>query len=207
MVTTMSDQLAAGTTPKDELTLEQWSAMPEDEPGELVDGRLEAEEMPDFVHELIVTWLAHAFRSWLGGRGGFVGGSGAKFAVAPRRGRKPDLSVYLPDGGKPPRRGVIRLPPDLVVEVISPRPADVRRDRLDKMNDYAAFGVRWYWLIDPDTRSLEIFERGADGRYVRALGASGDALAAVPGCEGLVLDLPALWREVDALGPDEPVTG
>jgi len=54
---------------------------------------------------------------------------------------------------------------------------------------------------------LELFERGADGRYVRALGASGDAIATVPGCEGLMLDLPALWREVEALGPDEPITG
>jgi len=184
----MSDQSAAGPTPRDDLTLEQWAAMPEDEPGELVDGRLEEEEMPDFVHELIVTWLGHAFRSWLSGLGGFVGGSGVKFAVGLRR-------------------GLVRLPPDIVVEVISPRPADVRRDRVEKMNDYAAFGVRWYWLIDPEPRSVEVFERGADARYVRALGASGDALAAVPGCEGLVLDLPALWREVDALGPDEPVTG
>ena len=31
--------------------------MPEDEAGEVVDGRLEEEEMPDFVHELIVLWL------------------------------------------------------------------------------------------------------------------------------------------------------
>jgi len=83
----MSDQSAAGPTPRDDLTLEQWAAMPEDEPGELVDGRLEEEEMPDFVHELIVIWLGHAFRTWLAGRGGFVGGSDAKFAVSPRRGR------------------------------------------------------------------------------------------------------------------------
>ena len=203
----MSDQSTAGSTPEDDLTLEQWAAMPEDEAGGVVDGRLEEEEMPDFVHELIVIWLGHAFRSWLGGRGGFVGGSGAKFAVAPRRGRKPDLSVYLPGGARPPRRGLVRLPPDIAVEVISPRPADVRRDRVEKMNDYAAFGVRWYWLIDPEARSLEVFERGPDGWYVRALGASGDAIAAIPGCEGLVLDLPALWREVEALGPDEPLTG
>src|SRR5205823_4374600 len=38
----MSDQSAAGPTPRDDLTLEQWAAMPEDEPGELVDGRWEA---------------------------------------------------------------------------------------------------------------------------------------------------------------------
>src|SRR5438093_284464 len=138
----MSDQSAAGPTPRDDLTLEQWAAMPEDEPGELVDGRLEEEEMPDFVHELIVTWLGHAFRSWLSGLGGFVGGSGVKFAVGLRRGRKPDLSVYLAGGGRPPRRGLVRLPPDIVVEVISPRPADVRRDRVEKMNDSAALSAQ-----------------------------------------------------------------
>ena len=46
MVATMSDQSAAGSTPKDDLSIEQWAAMPEDEPGELVDGRLE-EEIPE----------------------------------------------------------------------------------------------------------------------------------------------------------------
>lgn len=204
----MSDPSATGSSAdRDELSLEQWAEMPEDEPGELVDGRLEEEEVPDFVHELIVTWLAHVFRSWLAGRGGFVGGSDAKFAVAPRRGRKPDLSVYLPGTRRPPRRGLVRIPPDIVVEILSPRPADVRRDRVEKMTDYAAFGVRWYWLVDPEARSLEIFERGGDGQYVRALGPSADPIVTVPGCDGLVLDLPALWREIDALGPDDPVTG
>ncbi len=199
----MSDPAALDRPLEGEISLEQWAAMPEDDPGELVDGRLAEEEMPDFVHELVVTWLVYVLRSWLAGRGGFVGGSDAKFAVRPRRGRKPDLSVYLPGGARPPRRGLVRVPPDIMVEVISPRPADVRRDRLEKMNDYAAFGVRWYWLLDPDARSLEIFERGDDGRYVRALGASGDRVAEVPGCEGLVLDLPALWGEVETLGPEE----
>ena len=47
----MSDQSTAGSTPEDDLTLEQWAAMPEDEAGEVVDGRLEEEEMPDYLHE------------------------------------------------------------------------------------------------------------------------------------------------------------
>ena len=179
MVTTMSDQLAAGTTPKDELTLEQWAAMPEDEPGELVDGRLEEEEMPDFVHELIVTWLAHAFRSWLGGRGGFVGGSGAKFAVAPRRGRKPDLSVYLPGGGRPPRRGVIRLPPDLVVEVLSPD--DRPRQVMDKVGEYLEAGTRLVWVIAPRPGRATVYRSLTDVSDLRLPEGVLDGEDVVPG--------------------------
>ena len=54
----------------------------------------------------------------------------------------------------------------------------------------------------PEARVLEIFELGADGRYVIALTAA-DGAHPVPGCEGLVLDLDALWAEVDRL----PETG
>lgn len=186
-----------------ELTLDAWAGLPEDEPGELVNGRLEEEEVPDAIHELIVTWLGHVLRTWLSGRGGFVLGSEAKFAVRPRRGRKPDLSVFLPGDRKPPRRGLIRVPPDIAVEIVSPVARDVRRDRLEKMDDYAAFRVRWYWIVDPEPCSVEIYELAADGRYARALGATGQ-VESVPGCEGLVLDLPALWEEIERLGPDEP---
>src|ERR1051326_9318052 len=41
------------------LTFEEWAAMDEDEPGEWVDGRLEEEEVPDLIHELVVSWLIH----------------------------------------------------------------------------------------------------------------------------------------------------
>ncbi|HEU4618783.1 MAG TPA: Uma2 family endonuclease [Gammaproteobacteria bacterium] len=51
----------------------------------------------DLVHELAVTWLVSLFRRWLGQRGGFVFGSEAKFVVGQDRGRKPDISVYLPE--------------------------------------------------------------------------------------------------------------
>jgi hypothetical protein len=51
---------------------------------------------PPPVHELFVSWFIGHFGDWLAPRRGFVFGSGGKFAVAPRRGRKPDVTVYLP---------------------------------------------------------------------------------------------------------------
>lgn len=175
--------------------------MLEDEVGELVDGELEEGEMPSFEHELVVAWLIRVLANWLSPRGGFVGGSDARFAVAPNRGRTPDVSAYLP-GRRPPRQGLIDVPPDIMVEVVSPSPADGRRDRVVKLNEYAAFGVRWYWLVDPQLRSLEVLELGDDGRYVHALDVTEGVLDRLPGCEGLTLDLDALWQEVDRLAAE-----
>ena len=93
-------------------------------------------------------------------------------------------------------------PPHVVVEVVSPRPRDVHRDRIDKLGDYARFGVRFYWLIDPQTRLLEILEREDSGRYAIAVSAS-EGRVIVPGCEDLVLDLDDLWAEIALLVADE----
>lgn len=190
------------------MSLAAWAAMPEDEPGELVDGRLEEEEVSSYEHEIVVGWLIRMLGNWLAPRGGFVGGSEAKFAVQPTRGRKPDVSAYLPGSRKPPRQGVIDVPPDIMVEVVSSTPKDGRRDRVDKLKEYAAFGVRWYWLVDPQLRSLEVLELGHDGRYVHAHDATEGLVESVPGCQGLVLDLDALWGEIDRLdsesAPNEP---
>ena len=41
------------------MTFEEWAAMVEEEPGELVHGRLEQEEVQDLIHELVVSWLIH----------------------------------------------------------------------------------------------------------------------------------------------------
>jgi Uma2 family endonuclease len=195
----MSRRTFAESPTAPELSLDEWFALPEDEPGELVDGHLEEEEVPDTLHELLVALLARLLGNWIFPQGGLVAGSEAKFAVGSGRGRKPDLTVYLPGSRRPPARGLIRVPPDIAIEVVSPTPRDGRRDRVEKLADYAVFGVAWYWLLDPHLRSLEILELDAQGRYLHVLGASAGTLQKIPGCEGLTLDLDALWAAVDNL--------
>jgi Uma2 family endonuclease len=118
-----------------------------------------------------------------------VAGSGAKFAVSRNRGRTPDLTMYLRDARRPPLQGLIDVPPSVAVEIVTPSPRDERRDRVEKLREYAAFGVKWYWILDPELRMLDVLELGSDGRYVHAVAASDGLVDDVPGCEGLALDL------------------
>jgi Uma2 family endonuclease len=46
--------------------------------------------------------------------------------------------------------------PDLIVEIISP--GSILNDRVDKRIAYEQAGVREYWLIDPNNRSIEVYE-------------------------------------------------
>jgi Uma2 family endonuclease len=46
----------------------------------------------------------------------------------------------------------IKGTPDLLVEALSPSTSN--RDLRDKRNIYARCGVPWYWLIDPEVRSI-----------------------------------------------------
>lgn len=174
------------------MSLDAWAAMDEDEPGELVDGVLVEEEDVGALHDTIVMWLGHVLHGWLAGRGRVLGPD-SKMAVATNRGRKPDVSVYL-TRAKLPARKVVRTPPDIAIEVVSPTAKDRRRDRFEKVTEYAAFGVRYYWLVDPEVRTLEVLELDR-GTYRIALVAS-EGRASIPGCEGLELDLDALWAEL-----------
>jgi Uma2 family endonuclease len=144
-----------------------------------------------------VTWLIRVIGGWLGSKG-FVFGSDLKLLVGEATGRRPDVVVLLPGSPPPPRRGPLIEPPDIVIEVISPVPRDERRDRVEKMSEYARFGVRYYWLVDPALATFEMFERAPAG-YTQVVAFTSGRVESVPGCAGLVIDVDALWAELQRL--------
>jgi Uma2 family endonuclease len=181
------------------MTVEEWGALDEDDDRELEDGVLVEGEMTNLLHELVVKWLVVLLSGYFDPKGGFVCGSGIGIVIGPRRGRIPDVVCFAP-GKRPEPRGVVRVPPDVIVEVISPDQLQhVRRDRIQKPIDYAKIGVRYYWLVDPEARTFEIWELGDDERYARACAATEGAIDSIPGCPGLVVNLDALWAELDRL--------
>jgi Uma2 family endonuclease len=62
-----------------------------------------------------------------------------------------------------PEAAWFELPPDWVCEILSPSTA--RLDRVTKLPLYALHGVRHAWLVDPDLRTLEVFEN-RDGKWL-----------------------------------------
>jgi Uma2 family endonuclease len=175
------------------LTVEQWYALDDDESSdELVDGMLEEAEVPDRVHELVITWLVLGLGPWVHACGGFIFASGLRMAIRKHTGRIPDVACYL--RGRRPEAGLVRSAPDIVVEIVSPRPRDARRDRVEKIGDYAEMGAKQYWIVDPKLRTFEVWKLDKTGRYLRAVAASSGRVRA-----GVTLDLDALWAEVDRL--------
>src|SRR5207237_4696280 len=75
--------------------------------------------------------------------------------------RKPDVSFVrygrFPGGVLP--KGWAKIPPDLAVEVISPRDTAYELD--EKLEDYRKVGVPLVWVINPNSRTVRI-HRGDD---------------------------------------------
>ena len=67
---------------------------------------------------------------------------------------QPDVLVIC-DKSKIMRWGIMGAP-DFVLEVLSK--STKRKDSLTKTSKYAAAGVREYWIIDPDSKKLLIYD-------------------------------------------------
>lgn len=70
-----------------------------------------------------------------------------------------------------------------------------RVDRTDRLEIYAREHVRWAWLVNPLTRSLEVLERADRGRLLRDVWRDGVRMRAEP-FDAIEIDLAVLWVDV-----------
>jgi hypothetical protein len=68
-----------------------------------------------------------------------------------------------------------------------------------KIREYAAFGVAWYWIVDPEHRLLQIHELASSQEYRVAAQHRSGVVSDVLGCPGLVLPLDQLWAKIEQL--------
>ncbi len=167
---------------------------PPEKVAEIVAGELHLSPRPRARHGLASGELFGELRSSFGGRGG--GPGGWVFLIEPELHLGdailvPDVAGWLIARFPVEDLAFFSAPPDWVCEVLSPSTA--RLDRLRKLPLYAAQGVRFAWLVDPETRTLEAY-RDEGGRWLQ-LGVFGDdaKLKAEP-FEAMELQLDRLWN-------------
>lgn len=78
------------------------------------------------------------------------------FSDEPARFRKPDASAVRRErlAGLEPDPGLMPIPADLVVEVISP--GETSYDVAEKVEDYLANGFKLVWVVHPNTRTVNV---------------------------------------------------
>jgi Uma2 family endonuclease len=78
------------------------------------------------------------------------------YALSPSTRRSPDVAVILGDRQDELRNAkVISIVPDIAAEVVSPNERPGRMHR--KLKQYFQACVKQVWLIDPETREVEIW--------------------------------------------------
>ena len=179
--------------PSASYTWDDFIALDEDDPRELIDGELVEVEVPTLRHERIVTELTYWLSAWShAGHGGYALVSGYKIRVSEKRGVMPDVQFYRKGNEIPADQdqGLVRGRADLLVEIVSP--SSRRYDRVKKLNWYAGLGVPEYWIVDPEVRTLErlVLKEGA---YVIAASLDGEEIFRPESFEGMEIPLAKLW--------------
>ena len=141
----------------------------EEERFEIIDGEAVMLAAPSSAHQWVSMELAGQLHAYLKGKNCRV--FAAPFDVRPfekdgdlpedvRTVVEPDLSVVC-DLSKIDSHGC-KGAPDLIIEILSPSTA--RMDRFLKFDLYQRAGVREYWIVDPDTRTVQVYTL-EEGRY------------------------------------------
>ena len=90
-----------------------------------------------------------------------------------------------------PRKGAIKLAPDWICEVLSPRTRSY--DHVVKRRYYAALGVSYLWYLDPTDRTLTASKLEA-GRWVELGAWKDDETARIEPFDAMELSLADLWE-------------
>jgi Uma2 family endonuclease len=164
----------------------------ESEKAEFINGEKIVQSPAKFKHTFVVGKLLNLLENYVSANSfGWVGFEKVMISLT-RNDYEPDICFFRADTADAFHSNQMRFPaPDFVVEVLSASTAAI--DRGVKFEDYAAHGVGEYWIIDPDTETVEQYRLAGD-RYELAIKAQTGELRsfAVP---GFVIPVRAIFDE------------
>ncbi|PJF46788.1 MAG: Uma2 family endonuclease [Chloroflexi bacterium] len=179
----LRDRIAA-TLEEEQVRREQfYETVREDQKAEFINGEVIVHSPAQFHHTRTVTHLIRLLSAFVEARGMGITGTEKMMISLSRNDYEPDICYFAEAKARLFTGDQTRFPaPDLIVEVLSPSTEQI--DRTIKFEDYAAHGVTEYWLVEPETETVEQYVL-SQGRYELAMKSRTGTLAsiAIPGFE------------------------
>ena len=156
---------------------------------ELIDGELVALPPESGLNIIIATHLVLVFSRVVDYR--LIRAHSCELQVSGQvQNRYPDLVILKPEHlALTQQRSTVTLdmlPPQLVVEVVSPGKVNHQRDYVEKHEQYAARGIPEYWIVDPQAKVVIVL-RLDTGTYVEVGQFRGQEQIVSPAFPGLEL--------------------
>ena len=151
-------------------TYADYSEWDDDKRWELIDGEAYAMGAPNRVHQEISAQLFRVIVNHLVGKSCKVYAAPFDVRLNADSGDdtvvQPDILVVC-DKTKLDEKGCLGAP-DMVIEILSP--ATALRDKVIKLRRYLRAGVREYWIVDPDSKSVSVHILKNGEYYISAYG-------------------------------------
>jgi len=173
-------------------TYEDYKNLPESETKryELLEGELIMVPSPGSYHQQISGNLEFVLRDFVKKNNlGFIYDAPLDVVLSKENVVQPDIFFISKDRSKIIAKENIQGAPDLIIEILSKNTA--ARDRTLKRTLYARYGVKEYWLVDPETKTIEVLRLGEKGYVREAFYKEGKLIS--PILKGLRIDLKEIF--------------
>ena len=153
------------TKPAGTWTYDDLLALPDDgKRYEIIEGELYEMPAPSWAHATVIANLITMLVPLVATLGGRWRTAPIDVVFPGADPVQPDIVVLLPGGKAHPTQRGVEGPPDLLIEVLSL--SNRAHDVLTKRTLYGRAGVREYWLVDPDARTIEILALDRDAMHL-----------------------------------------
>jgi Uma2 family endonuclease len=149
--------------------IKDYKLLPEGAPYQLIEGELIMTPAPNTSHQIISGNLNEKIRAFVKEKNaGLLLYAPIDIYLDAKNVFQPDI-VFISQQ----RRDIIKDDgihgaPDMVIEILSPSTAYY--DLKKKYKIYEKFGVKEYWIVDPEIKSVELFSLTEQGKFVLSAG-------------------------------------
>lgn len=138
------------------ISLEQYESLPEEKRVEVFDGYVYNMSIPSVVHQALSMELSNIIYNYIKEKKGlckvFTAPFDVKLSDDPLTIVQPDLMVVCEEDKLDDKR--CNGAPDFIIEIVSPsNPSD---DYIRKLFYYKNHGVREYWIVDPQRKTVTV---------------------------------------------------